>query len=178
MNENNETAGFAPVEAPQADFARSVGDHSQPLAAPPDAVEVVEAIPGQIEEIGEVIQQSAELTLDQAKTSYERVRQAAEQTTSSIEAAVAATGSGVAELNMKAIDCFKTSTDAAFDFVRAMSGARTLSDIVSLHTEHLRKQVEMMNAHSREFAELANKVSTRAMAPLSETVAKTFGAAA
>lgn len=178
MTENHEAPGSVPAEAAHADFAHGVSDNSHALAAPPDVVEVVEAIPEQMEDMGEVIHQSAELALAEARTSYDRVRQAADQTTSNIEAAVAATSSGVAELNMKAIDCFRTSADAAFDFVRAMSGARTMSDIVSIHAEHVRKQVEMVSAQTREFAELANKISTRAIAPLSETVAKTFGAAA
>lgn len=150
----------------------------RPLDAPVDPVEVADSIPEEVEEVGEVIRQSAELTMEQARTSYDRMRLAAEEATANIEAAVAAASSGVAELNLKAIDAVKTSTDAAFELVRAMADAKTFADVLSLQTEHMRKQFETMNAQAKEFAELAGKVSVRAMAPLNDTLGKAFGAAA
>ena len=80
-----------------------------------------------------------------------------------------------AEFNMKAIDAVKASTDAMFEFARALAGARTMSQLVELQTEHVRRQFETANAQAREFAELASKVSARTMAPLGETMGKAFG---
>ncbi|MFN3889272.1 MAG: phasin family protein [Beijerinckiaceae bacterium] len=154
-----------------------LSEQTRRLDEPVDLTEIAETIPEEIEGVAEVVRQSAELTIEQARASYDRMRDAAEETSKKIEAAVAAASSGVAELNLKAMDAVKTSTDAAFELVRAMADAKTFADVVSLQTEHMRKQIETMNAQSKEFAELAGKVSLRAMAPLNETFGKAFGAA-
>ncbi len=178
MNDEIQTTQEAPAQSFDAIATEIAHEPARPLDEPVGPAEVVEAIPEQVEGVGEMFRQSAELTLEQARTSYERMRQAAEEATANLEAAVAAASSGVTELNLKAFEAVKTSSDVAFDFVRAMSGARTLSDVVSLQSEHMRKQFETMNAQAKEFADLANKVSARAMAPMSDTLGKSFGAAA
>jgi phasin len=155
--------------------SEALHDEVRPLAEPVDPVEVVESIPEEVEAAADVLRQSAELTFEQARSSYDQMRVAAEEATSNIGSAVVAASSGMTELNLKALDALKNSTDAAFDFVHALAGARTLSDVVSIQSEHMRKQLEMANAQTREFAELAGKVSARAMAPLSETINKSFG---
>lgn len=165
--ENADTSTESPAVEPVASFEEPIGP-----------VEVAEAVSDEAESVGEAIRQSTELTMDQARASYERMREAAEGATANIEAAVAAASSGVAELNLKAFEAVRLSTDAAFEFFRAMTEAKTPADLIALQTEHIRKQVETMNAQSREFAELAGKVSVRALAPLNETFGKTFGAAA
>lgn len=175
MSNNIKTPSRKIAGAADDAAAKSVHDEVRPLDEPVDPIEVAESIPEEVEGAGEVIRQSAELALEQARTSYERMRQAAEEATANIEAAVAAASSGVTELNQKAFEALKTSSDATFEFVRAMSGARTFSDVVSLQTEHMRAQFETMNAQVRDFAELASKVSARTLAPLRDTVGKSFG---
>ncbi len=140
-----------------------------------DAFEIAEALPEQMMDAGEVLAQSAELTADEARTSYDRMRKAAEEATSGMEGALVAAGSGLAEFNMKAIEAVKASTDAMFEFARALAGARTMSQLVEVQTEHVRRQFETANAQAREFAELASKVSARTMAPLGETIGKALG---
>ncbi len=170
-----------PVSAPdQAEPVKSVqspGFHEEtrPLAQPVDAFEIAEALPEQIMDAEEVIAQSAELTADEVRNSCDRMRKAAQAATSGMEEALVAAGSGIAEFNMKAIEAVKASTDAMFEFASAMAGASTMSQLVELHTEHVRKQFETANAQAKEFAELASRVSARAMAPLGDTIGKAFG---
>lgn len=174
MNDD-QTAPIQNAEpSPQESPVEAVASFEEPIGP----VEIAEAVSDEAESVGEAIRHSTELTMDQARASYERMRQAAEEATANIEAAVAAASSGVAELNLKAFEAVRSSTDAAFEFFQAMTEAKTPADLIALQTEHIRKQVEAINAQSREFAELAGKVSVRAFAPLNETLGKTFGAAA
>jgi phasin len=173
---------YNPSPAPFSQNADGFNNPAQyettPMSAPIYAPEIVQSLPEQAVEIGEAVQHSAEAAVEQARTSFDTFRLAAEEARGNVEAAIAAASAGVNELNSKAFDAFKSSTDAAMDYVRALSGAKTYSDVVAVQTEHMRKQVEAMHIHSREFAELATKVSARAFAPFNETFAKTFGTAA
>jgi len=164
--------------APNAEAAPVSEETVPTFEEPIGPVEIAEAVSDEAESVGEAIRHSTDLTIEQSRASYDRMRQAAEEATANIEAAVTAASSGVAELNLKAFEAVRSSADAAFEFFRAMTEAKTPADLVALQTEHIRKQVESMSAQSREFAELAGKVSVRAFAPLNETFGKTFGAAA
>lgn len=149
-----------------------------PMNAPIYTPEIIQSLPEQAAEMGEAVRHSAETGLEQARSSFDGMRLAAEEARGNVEAAVTAATAGVSELNMKAFDAIKASTDAAMDYFRALSEAKTYSDVVAVQTEHMRKQVETMQTQTREYAELAGKVSARAFAPFNETFAKTFGAAA
>jgi phasin len=150
-------------------------DETRPLSQPADPLEIAEAFPEQIMEARDIIAQSVELTVGEARTASDRIRKAADEATSGVEGVLAAAGSGFAEFNLKAIEAVKASTDAMFDFARAMAGARTMSQVVELQTEHVRRQFEAANTQAKEFAELASRVSARAMAPLGDTIGKAFG---
>jgi phasin len=158
--------------------AGAVQNEIRALAEPIGPVEIAQALPEQAEGVGEMIRQSAELTLESARTSYDRMRAAAEEATANLEEALACACSGVAEMNLKAIEAVKSSTDAVFELAGKMAGVTTVADLLALQAEHFRRQVETASAQAQEFAELARKVSAQAVAPLSDTLAKTFGAAA
>lgn len=167
--------GAPGAEAAIASVVRESRNEPAALSGPVDPVEIAEGATEQLQGVGEVIRQSAELTLEQSRASYDRMRNAAEEAASNMEAAVTAAGEGVLELNMKAIDAARSTTDASFEFARALAGARTMSDVVVLQSEHLRKQFEAANTMAREFAELATRISARATAPLTDSLGKTFG---
>ena len=175
-------SAFDPVEPAMIAADAEAHREIKPLAEPMDPLEVVEALPEQIVDAGTAFAQTAEraaaLTAEEARVSYGQLRKEAEEAASTMEAAVSAAGSGIAEFNEKAIEAVKASADAWLDFARAMAGARTLSEVVELQTEHLRKQYENANAQAKEFAALASKISSRAMAPLGDTFGKAFGATA
>ena len=168
----------APYAQNNDNFNNPAQYETTPMNAPISAPEIVESIPEQAAEMGEAVRHSAQVGMEQARTSFDTMRGAAEEARTNVEAAVSAATAGVGELNKKALDAMMASTDATMDYIRSLSQAKTYSDVVAVQTEFMRKQVETMQTQTREFAELASKVSARSLAPFNETFAKTFGAAA
>jgi phasin len=120
----------------------------------------------------------AEKSIAQAKTGYEKMKTAAEETTTVLEDTYAKASKGTTEYNLKLIEAARVNTNAAFDFATELFNAKSLSDVVELSTAHLRKQVEAMTAQTKELTSLAQKVATETAEPIKEGVGKVFKQAA
>jgi hypothetical protein len=68
--------------------------------------------------------------------------------------------------------------NAACDFASELMGAKSFSDFVELSTAHARKQFETFTAHTKELAELAQKVATETVEPIKANASKLFKPAA
>ncbi|MBX9757977.1 MAG: TIGR01841 family phasin [Beijerinckiaceae bacterium] len=149
-----------------ADFRQAAGSIGEPVSP----IEFAQALPEEIRDAGEAIHHAAELAAHEAQAGFERVRAAGEEAASGVEAVLQAASAGVTELNLKALEAVRSSTHSAFEFMRALAGARTLSQVVELQTELVRKQFEAGNAQAREFTELAARVSSSVVAPLGKAM--------
>ena len=89
-----------------------------------------------------------------------------------IEASLAASSKGAAELAAKALEVAKINANATFDHLKALAGAKTLADAVSMHGQFIRSQSEAAIAQAKEFAELAKKTATEASAPIQAQIKK------
>ncbi len=166
MGDHNQTA-----QKPLADAGPRFIDTNAP-------VEIAQIVTAEAEHVGEAIGELAEETLDEAQTSLARVQEAAGHAMPEFEAVVEAASSGIKDINMSAFNAMKASADAALDYFSALAKAKTLPDVVAAQTEFLRKQLETMNAQTREFAKLAEEVSARAIAPVNHGSTRAFDAAA
>ncbi|MDB5569171.1 MAG: phasin, partial [Hyphomicrobiales bacterium] len=153
---------------------------SAPAAAAvlPAPTEVLDLAMEQMGAVREVLRQTGESTLESSRVAYDRLKKAAEESTGSLEEAYSVAQKGLAELNAKALEALKANADASFEFARALSGARSLSDVLSLQGEHARKGFEALAAQTKEIASLAQKVASETAGPISGKLAKTFDAAA
>ena len=147
-------------------------------AEEPSAESSVEAGADRMADIDESVRKITESSLDQTRTAYDRLRTITEETTDSFETSYAAAAKGLHEFNAKAIDALKSNTDATFDLMKALMNVKTVSEAITLQTEHARKRFEALTAQSKELAEIARKVATETTEPLKTSVAKTFGKAA
>jgi phasin len=120
----------------------------------------------------------AEKSIAQAKAGYEKMKSAAEETTTVLEDTYAKASKGTTEYNLKLIEAARINTNAAFDFATELFNAKSLSDVVELSTAHLRKQVEAMTAQTKELTSLAQKVASETAEPIKEGVGKVFKQAA
>jgi phasin len=120
----------------------------------------------------------AEKSIAQAKTGYEKMKSAAEETTMVLEDTYAKASKGTTEYNLKLIEAARINTNAAFDFATELFNAKSLSDVVELSTAHMRKQVEAMTAQTKELTSLAQKVASETAEPIKEGVGKVFKQAA
>ncbi len=78
----------------------------------------------------------------------------------------------IQELSSKALDAFHANASAAFDFVKALSKAKTMSEAIALQNEHARKQFEVLTAQAQEFSTLAQAIATASAAPIKEQINK------
>jgi phasin len=162
-------AAPAPVSAPV------------PMAPAPTAIPMnVEAIrktaeqtmAGAQEQFRKVVEQSVE----QSRATYDKMKAAAEEATSSIESSYSVASNGVTTFNAKAIDAMKAQSEATLEHVKAVMAAKSVGEAIALQTSHARKQFETFSAQAKEMAELAQKIATEATAPLKSTFAKGFAA--
>jgi phasin len=142
------------------------------------ASQAAEASVSKVAEIHESVRKAAEQGLEQTRTAYDRFRAVTEETTGSFETSYAAAAKGLHEFNAKAIDALKSNADATFELMKSLMNVTTVSEAITLQTEHARKQFEALTAQTKELAEIAKKVATETAEPLKTSVVKTFGKAA
>lgn len=146
----------------------------KPVAAKP-AEAPVKAMPvGALDMSGvqDNLRKTASKTLEQGRAAFERMKEASDEATHTIEASLAATSKGAAELAARALEVTKINANATFDHLKALAGAKTLAEAVAMHGQFIRAQSEAAVAQAKEFAELAKKAATDAAAPLQAQIKK------
>jgi phasin len=115
-----------------------------------------------------------EKSLSETRANFAKAKSAADEANSAFEASFATAKTGVVEINAKALDAFRASAEANFDFVKSVLGVKSVSDYVTLHSEFARKQIETLTGQTKEIAALAQKVATESAQPIKSQVAKSF----
>ena len=151
----------APVEAAAATVSAILPTESQLVAAP--AAEIQQSFRGALEK-GVV----------ESRAAFAKAKTAADETASALEVSFAAAKDGALAIHAKAFEALRVNADANFDFLRAVFGAKTLSDVITLQTEFARKQVETMTSQTKDFGALTQKAMADAVEPIKEQVAKSF----
>jgi phasin len=122
----------------------------------------------------ETLRQAVEKSLAESRAAYTRVKEAADETTYALETSVANASKGVIDLNTQALDALRANFDAGIDFAKAAINSKSVSDLVSLHSDHASKQVEVLAAQAKAFGDLAQKIAADTVGPIRTHVAKTF----
>jgi phasin len=122
----------------------------------------------------ETVRQAVEKSLADSRATYNRVKEAADEATSALEASVTGASQGVIDFNTKALDAFRANFDAGIDFAKAAINSKTMGELVALQSDHASKQVEALAVQAKEFGELAQKITAEAVAPIQTQIAKAF----
>ena len=120
----------------------------------------------------------AEKSIASAKTSYEKMKSAAEEATDLLEDTYSTASKGMSEYSLKVIENARTNTNATFDFATDLLSVKSFSELVELSTTHARKQFETFSEQSKELTSLAQKVATNTAEPIKDSVTKAFNKAA
>lgn len=115
---------------------------------------------------------AAAKSIEQGVVAYDRLKEAADEATHTLEASFAASSKGAAELAAKALEAVKSNANATFDHLKALASSKHIADAVALHGQFIRKQSEAAVAQAKEFAELAKKTATEATAPIQAQLKK------
>jgi phasin len=149
-----------------------------PVAVPEAAAtEMYEAASAPVRDLQENVRKATERGVEETRAAYARVKAAAEEATGSLETSYSTASKGIVEFNTKALDAMRANTDAAFELMKALFSVKSVSEAITLQSEHARKQYEAMSFQAKELANLAQKVATDAAEPIKTTVARTFSAA-
>jgi phasin len=155
-----------PVAAPAAEFAAV------------DPVKAVEALAAPVREMQGNLRDAAEKGVAETRVAFERIRAAAEETTTALEASMKTAAEGVQSFNAKLVEAIRANADANFDFMKSLIVVKSFAEAIELNSEHARKSYEAFSAQSKDLSETAQKVAADAFSPLRETMTKVFQQAA
>jgi phasin len=108
------------------------------------------------------------------KTHWNKSKKAAEETTKIMEQSYVTASKGAVDFNLQLTDIAQANMNAACDFARHLSSAKSPSELFELSAAHARKQFETLTEQTRHFTSLAQKVTTEVVQPLQTAVGKTF----
>jgi len=173
-----ETVAAAPVEPDPIPTPEPAALMAEAATAATENVEKMVKDPAaSVSAFQEKIRGMMEKGLSETRSNFVKAKSAADEAASALEASLTTAKSGVAEINAKALDAWRATADANFDFMKSVFGVKSMADYVALHTEFARKQVEMVTGASKEFGALAKKVAEQSVEPIKAQVAKTFNIA-
>ena len=137
---------------------------AKPASSPYDKAETPQAL-----------RQIAENGAAQAKENYAKMSAATAEASNLVQTSCAAAAKGATEYNVKVIELARANVNAALDYARDLSGAKSPSEFIEMTTEHMRKRFEALAEQTQELASLAQKIASEAAEPLSGGVTKAFG---
>ena len=129
-------------------------------------------------EVPEQMRAFAEKGVSQARDSYAKFKNVAESNNGTIEAVFTTVNKGASEYSAKLMEIMKANTTATLDFAQELLGVKTPSEAMQLWTAHAKKQYEAFTAHTKELAELSQKVATETVEPIKANASKLFKPAA
>jgi phasin len=129
-------------------------------------------------EVPEQMRAFAEKGVSQARDNYARFKDVAETHNGTIEAVFTTASKGASEYSAKLMEMMKANTTASLDFAQALIGVKSPSEAMELWTSHARKQFETFTAHSKQLAELSQKVAADTVEPIKTSASKLFKPAA
>lgn len=125
-------------------------------------------------EVPAALRQAAEQTVAQFKDGYAKLRAAAEEASDLFEDTYATATAGAKEFNLKALEAARVNTNAGFDHLRDLLGAKTLSEVIELQSAYLRKQFDTLQAQAKDLAAIAQKATTDTVEPVKGKVEQAF----
>jgi phasin len=129
-------------------------------------------------EVPEQMRAFAEKGVSQARDSYAKFKDAAESHNGTIEAVFTTVNKGASEYSAKLMEIMKATTTANLDFAQELIAVKSPTQAMELWTSHAKKQFEAFTAHTKELAELAQKVATETAEPIKANASKLFKPAA
>jgi phasin len=177
-------AAMAPVEAAPEILAATAPQPTEALAAAQATAgdfqallkENTEKALAEAQATQERLRVAAEQGLEQTRAAYAKIKAAAEEATSTLETSYAAAAKAWGALHSKAIDVVKANADAHFDHVKAVLAAKSIPEVIGLHTEHLKARLQAANEQIQDLASTAQKAASDAGEPIKAILSKRFAA--
>ena len=129
-------------------------------------------------EVPAAFREMAEKGVTQARETYEKFKEAAENANGAMESFYSTASKGANDVSWKFVEIARINTNAAFDFVGELFAAKSYSDLLEVSTAYMHKQFETLTAQSKDLAACAQKVATETAEPIKEGITSAMKKAA
>ena len=110
-------------------------------------------------EIPPEMRQMAEQSVEQAKKAVDGFITAAHQAVGALEGHAAAAQAGAKDMGRKAMTFAEQNVATSFDFAQKLIRARDTQEVMRLHSEFIRNQMEALSQQARELGESATRAA-------------------
>lgn len=101
----------------------------------------------------------AEKSMEQAKQAFDSFLNAAQQAVSTAGSRVATAQSGAKEAGELAMRFAQRNIDASFELAQKLARAKDPQEVIALHTEYARSQMEVLSEQAKELSRHAAKMT-------------------
>jgi phasin len=101
----------------------------------------------------------AEQSVDQARKAFDNVMTAAQSAASAIEGQTTAAQAGAKDVQRKALAFAEHNVDASFEFARKLLAARDGEEVMELHTDYAKTQVQTLGKQAQELGQAAARAT-------------------
>lgn len=124
-------------------------------------------------EVPAAFREMAEKTISQGKENYDRIKSAAEETSSMLETAFSTYSKGQLELAGKVLDNTQANANAVFNFVKSLLQSKSVAEAIEKQTSFARSQFETLAAQGQEIQKLSTQIANDTSEPLKNAAEKT-----
>ena len=97
----------------------------------------------------------AENSVEQARKAFDGFVSAAERATAGLEQSAKAARAGAQDVGQKAMTFAEQNVASSFDLAQKLVSAKDMNEVVQLHTEYVRRQMEVLSEQARELGQSA-----------------------
>jgi len=101
----------------------------------------------------------AEKSVEQARKAFDGFVSAASQAASSFEGRAAAAQAGAKDVTQKAMNFAEQNVASSFDFAQKLMRAKDVGEVVKLHSDYVRKQIDVLSDQAKELGQAATRMT-------------------
>ena len=102
----------------------------------------------------------AEKSVAQARKAFDGFVTAAEQATAGFEQKAKAARTGATDVAQKAMSFAEQNVANSFDLAQKLVAAKDISEVVQLHADYVRRQMEVLARQAQELSQSATKMGS------------------
>jgi phasin len=102
----------------------------------------------------------AEKSVEQARKAFDGFVNAAERATTEFEQRAKATRVGAQDVAQKAMSFAEQNVASSFDLAQRLVGAKDINEVVKLHADYVRRQMDVLSEQARELSQSATSAGS------------------
>jgi phasin len=116
-------------------------------------------------EIPKEMRSMAEASFEQARKTFERFVESAQQTADSLEERGATVRAGARDISSKAFSYAEKNVQTSLDYAQALLHAKDLTEVMRLHNEYVQSQMRLLAQQVSEMGQIVSRAAMDAAKP-------------